>query len=119
MKNLRKPWVLPLIFTIIILVAGGLFIGNLMKNKTPLSSEEIQMHLESIYDGKVETLRLENGVYLAEIMRTDALYSAEIDAVSGKVLVLNQLSKVEEAQPRILSEKEVREEITKKYTGEI
>ncbi|QUW20999.1 PepSY domain-containing protein [Sporosarcina sp. Marseille-Q4063] len=119
MKNLRKPWALPLIFTIIILVAGGFFIGSLMTKKTPLSSEEIQDQLETIYDGKVEKLTLEKGVYLAEITRTDALYSAEVDAVSGKVLVLNQLSKVEEAKPQILSEKGVREEIAKKYTGEI
>lgn len=119
MKYLRKPWALPLIFTIIILVAGGLFIGNLMTNKTPLSSEEIQEQLETIYDGKVENLTLENGVYIADITRTDALYSAEVDAVSGKVLVLNQVSKVEEAKPQILSETEVREEIAKKYPGEI
>jgi uncharacterized membrane protein YkoI len=119
MKILRKPWALPLIFTIIILVAGGLFIGNLMTNKTPLSSEEIQGQLETIYDGKVDNLTLENGVYFAEITRTDALYSAEIDAMSGKVLALNQLSKVEEVKPQILSEKEVREEIAKKYPGEI
>jgi uncharacterized membrane protein YkoI len=119
MKNLRKPWALPLIFTIIILVAGGLFIGNLMTNKTPLSSEEIQGQLETIYDGKVDNLTLENGVYFAEITRTDALYSAEIDAMSGKVLALNQLSKVEEVKPQILSETEVREEIAKKYPGEI
>jgi uncharacterized membrane protein YkoI len=119
MKILRKPWALPLIFTIIILVAGGLFIGNLMTNKTPLSSEEIQGQLETIYDGKVDNLTLENGVYFAEITRTDALYSAEIDAMSGKVLALNQLSKVEEVKPQILSETEVREEIAKKYPGEI
>jgi uncharacterized membrane protein YkoI len=119
MKILRKPWALPLIFTIIILVAGGLFIGNLVMKKDPLSSEEIQMQLETIYDGKVQNLMLENGVYLAEIERSDAIYSAEVDAVSGKVLGLNQLSKVEEAKIQILSEKEVREEIAKKYIGEI
>ena len=119
MKSLRKPWVLPLIITIIILVAGGLFIGNLLTNKAPLSSEEIQTQLETIYDGKVESLKLENGIYFAKIARTDELYSAEIDAVSGKVLALNQISKVEEEKPQILSEKAVREEIAKKYPGEI
>ena len=119
MKILRKPWALPLIFTIIILVAGGLFIGNLLSKKAPLSSEEIQTRLETIYDGKVENLKLENGVYFAEITRSDALYSAEVDAVNGKVLALNQLSKVEEVKPQMLSEQEVREEIAKKYPGEI
>ena len=119
MKILRKPWALPLIFTFIILVAGGLFIGNLLTKKAPLSSEEIQTRLETIYDGKVENLTLENGVYFAKITRPDALYSAEVDAVNGKVLALNQLSKVEQAKPQILSEQEVREEIAKKYPGEI
>ena len=119
MKILRKPWALPLILTIIILVAGGLFIGNLMTKKAPLSSEEIQKRLENIYDGKVENLTLENGVYLAEITRQDALYSVEVDAVNGEVLTLNQLSKVQEVKPQMLSEQEVREEIAKKYPGEI
>lgn len=119
MKNLRKPWALPLIFTIIILVAGGLFIGNLVAKKAPLSSEEIQKQLETIYDGKVENMTLQKGVYIAEITRSGAHYSAEVDAVSGKVLVLNQLSKVEEERPQILSEKEVRAEIAKKYPGRI
>ena len=119
MKNLRKPWALPLIFTIIILVAGGLFIGNLVAKKAPLSSEEIQKQLETIYNGKVENMTLQKGVYIAEITRSDAHYSAEVDAVSGKVLVLNQLSKMEEERPQILSEKEVRAEIAKKYPGRI
>ena len=101
MKILRKPWALPLILTIIILVAGGLFIGNLMTKEAPLSSEEIQKRLENIYDGKVENLTLENGVYLAEITRSDALYSVEVDAVNGEVLTLNQLSKVQEVKPQI------------------
>ena len=56
---------------------------------------------------------------LQKLRVADALYSAEVDAVSGKVLTLNQLSKVEEEQPQILSETEVREEIAKKYPGEI
>ena len=64
-------------------------------------------------------MTLENGVYIAEITRSGALYSAEIDAVNGKVLSLNQLSELEEESPQVLSEKEVREIIAKKYTGEI
>lgn len=119
MKSLRKPWALPLIFTIIILVVGGLFIGNLLTKKAPLSSEEIQKRLETIYDGKVENLTLENGVYFAEITRSNVLYSAEVDAVNGKVLALNQLSEMEEVKPQILSEQEVRKEIAKKYPGKI
>ena len=122
MKKLRKPWVLPLILTIIIIVAGGLFISNLLTKAELLSSEEIRQQLETIYDGKVENISLVDGVYFAEIMRSDALYSAEVNAESGKVLALNQLSKVEseeESELQILSEAEVREKISVKYPGEI
>ena len=123
MNSLRKPWVLPLILTLIIIVAGGFFISNLLTKAEPLSSEEVRLQLETIYDGKVENISLVDGVYFAEIMRSDALYSAEISAESGKVLALNQLSKVEveekEPEPQILSEAEVREKIAVKYPGEI
>ena len=123
MNSLRKPWVLPLILTLIIIVAGGFFISNLLTKAEPLSSEEVRLQLETIYDGKVENISLVDGVYFAEIMRSDALYSAEISAESGKVLALNQLSKVEveekEPEPQILSEAVVREKIAVKYPGEI
>ena len=67
MKNLRKPWALPLILTIIILVAGGLFIGNLVAKKAPLSSEEIQKQLETIYDGKVENMTFKKAFILLKL----------------------------------------------------
>ena len=43
MKILKKPWLFPLIFTIVILVVGGLYIGSLLTKEEPLSREEIRI----------------------------------------------------------------------------
>lgn len=119
MKVMKKPWAIPLIVTIVILVAGGLYIGSLLTKEKPLSNEEIRSQLENMYEGTVDSLSMKNGVYVAELTRAGALYSAEVDEVTGKVLSLVQLSEMEVASPKVLSEKEARDVIAKKYPGEV
>ena len=52
-----------------------------------MSDSEIRMQLENRYGGTVDTLSLEGEVYVAEMTRLGAVYSAEISAVTGKVSV--------------------------------
>lgn len=119
MKIAKKPWVIPLIVTIVILVVVGLYIGSLLKTEKPLSDDEIRSQLEEMYGGTVDGLSLKNGIYVAELTRSGALYSAEIEAVTGKVLSLDQLSEVEVESPKVLTEEEARDVIAKKYPGEV
>ena len=88
MKIVKKPWVIPLLFSIIILVVVGLYIGSLLKTEKPLSDDEIRSQLEEMYGGTVDSLSLKNGIYVAELTRSGALYSAKVDGVTGKVLSL-------------------------------
>ena len=119
MKKIKKSWIIPLLFTIVIIVAGSLYIGSMLMKEEPLSKEEIRSQLEVMYGGKVESLAMKNGIYIAKIARSGALYSAQIDGVTGRVMSLNQLSEMEEESLQVLSEDEIRKVIAKTYTGEI
>lgn len=119
MKIVKKPWFLPVLFTCLIVVAGAFYIGSLMSKDELLSDSQIRAHLENSYGGTVDGLSLEKDIYRAEMTRNGAVYSAEIDAYTGKVLALLQLSEPIVKSPQILSEEEARAIIAKKYTGEI
>ena len=119
MKFVKKPWFIPLLLTSVILVVGIVYIANLLSQEEQLSSDEIQSQLEVIYEGTVDSLVMKDGVYLVEMTRAGALYAAKVDAVSGNVLSMNQLSEmVVEPEPRkVLSEEEIRKIVAKEYTG--
>ena len=119
MKFMKKTWLFPVLFIVMILVAGGLYIGSLLTKEDLLSDSEIRMQLENRYGGTVDTLSMEGEVYVAEMTRLGAVYSAKISAVTGKVLSLVQLSAPKEESLQVLSEKEAREIIAQKYKGEI
>lgn len=119
MKKIKKPWIIPLLFTIVIIVAGSLYIGSLLSKEEQLSDEAVRSQLESMYGGTVDSLTMRNGVYIAELTRSGALYSAEIDAINGNVLSMQQLSEIQVEQPKVLSEKAIREVVAKKYPEEI
>lgn len=117
MKIVKKTWFIPLLLTSVILVVGLVYIGNLLSQEEQLSSDEIQFQLETMYEGSIDRIVMKDGVYLAEMTRAGAVYAAEVDAVSGNVLSLNQLSEmiVEPESPKILSEEEIRKVIANEY----
>ena len=117
MKIVKKPWFIPLLLTSIILVVGIVYIANLLSQEEQLSSDEIQAQLEAVYEGKVDSLELKDGVYHIEMTRSGALYVAKVDAISGNVLSMNQLSEMVVESPEVLSEEEIRKVIAKEYTG--
>ena len=49
---------------------------------------------------------MEKDVYIAEMTRNGARYSAKIDVMTGKVLSLIQLSEPQENLPKVLSKEE-------------
>ncbi|MFS0690208.1 PepSY domain-containing protein [Sporosarcina sp. 179-K 8C2 HS] len=86
----KKPWFIPIVLTIIIVVAGQLYTAGKLTKAEALPKEEIRSQIAMIYDGEVEDLMLDGSVYKAIVSRAGAEYAVEVDAGSGKVLSLIQ-----------------------------
>lgn len=119
MNSSKKTWFIPTLLTIIILVAGGFYTNNLIHNKEPMSIQDIQKQLESMYGSTVDGISKEGSIYKAELTRSGATYLAEIDAVTGSVLSLSQTSEVKKEIPQVLSEDQLKQMIAGKYSGEV
>jgi uncharacterized membrane protein YkoI len=115
----KKPWVLPAVFTIVILVVGGLFIGSLVMKKHPLAADDIQSKLEQMYSGTIHQLSLTNDQFSAELLKDGAKYDVQGDVFTGNVLSLIQTTPAEKENPEILSEEEMRTLIAATYSEEI
>jgi len=118
MHFLKKPWFIPSLLTLVLLTVGGFYIGSLINKQEPLAAATIRTQLESMYGGTVDQISITNGVYLAEMTRGEAVYSAEVDATTGSVLSLTQTGEMKEEIPDVLSESKVKEIIAGKYSGE-
>lgn len=119
MKLMKKPWFVTILLMAVIIVGGSYYVGSSLMQEDPLSEKDIRTQLEEKYGGTVDQIARDGRIYRTEIIRHGAVYAAEIDVFSGHVLSLNQLSKPEKTSPKILSEKEARDIIAGKYTGEI
>ncbi|MFJ7934140.1 PepSY domain-containing protein [Sporosarcina sp. NPDC096371] len=115
----KKPWFIPTLLTIVILTVGGLYIASLINKKEPIAADQIRTQLENMYGGTVDQIAIEGNVYKADMTRSGAKYSAEINAVTGNVLSITQTSEVIEKtpEPHMLSEADVKEVLSKKYAG--
>ncbi|BAQ09732.1 predicted membrane protein [Bacillus sp. OxB-1] len=90
MKFVRKPWFIPILLAIVILVVGNIYTNRILSKDEPLPEQEVRTQLESMYGAQVGPLKQNGSVYEAEISREGGIYRAEIDAVTGKVLALIQ-----------------------------
>lgn len=86
----KKPWFIPIVLTIFIVVAGQLYTSGKLTKAEALPEQEIRSQLAMIYDGEVKDLMLDGSVYKAKVSRLGAEYAVEVDAGSGKVLSLIQ-----------------------------
>ncbi|MBO0586739.1 PepSY domain-containing protein [Sporosarcina sp. E16_8] len=118
MHFLKKPWFIPSLLTLVLLTAGGFYIGSLINKQEPIAVDVIRTQLENMYGGTVDRILITNGVYQAEMTRGEAVYSAEVDAVTGSVLSLSQTGELKEEIPNVLTESKVREILAGKYSGE-
>ena len=100
MHFLKKPWFIPTLLTLVILTVGGLYIGSLINKKEPIAADDIRTQLENMYGGTVDQIAIEGGVYKAEMTRSGASYSAEIDAMTGSVISLFQTGEIKEEIPQ-------------------
>ena len=90
MKFVKKPWFIPILLAIVILVVGNIYTNRILSKDEPLPEREVRTQLESMYGAQVGPLKQNGSVYEAEISREGGIYRAEIDAVTGKVLALIQ-----------------------------
>ena len=118
MKFYKKSWFIPTLLTIVILTAGGLYIGSLMNKKAPIAADDIRNQFESMYGGTVDQIAIEGDIYKVQMSRSGASYSAEIDAATGNVLSLMQTGEIKQEIPQVLPEAKLKEIIAKKYSGE-
>ncbi|KXH83826.1 PepSY domain-containing protein [Sporosarcina sp. HYO08] len=93
MKLLKKPWLIPVILTILILVAGDFFTKQFVTKAEAMPEGEIRHQLEEMYGGQVKQLALKGLVYEVELTNKQGIYEMEVDAETGKVLSLAQTKK--------------------------
>lgn len=86
----KKPWFIPIVLTILIVVAGQLYTSGKLTKAETLPEQEIRSHLSEIYGGEVKDLNLDGSIYKAKVSKAGAEYDVEVDAVSGKVISLVQ-----------------------------
>jgi uncharacterized membrane protein YkoI len=90
MKIIKKPWFIPIVLAILILIIGNYYTKQSISKAETLPEDEIRKQLEEMYEGKVERLSLKGSMYEVELSRSNAVYLAEVDAETGKVLSLFQ-----------------------------
>ena len=100
MNILKKPWFIPIVLTIIIVVVGQLYTSGKLTKAEALPEQEIRSQLETIYDGEVKELVLDGSIYRAIVTKIGAEYDVEVDASTGKVLALFQTK--ESSKPDIV-----------------
>lgn len=118
MHFFKKPWFIPSLLTLVILMVGGFYIGSVINKQEPIAADAIRVQLESMYGGTVDRISIDGNIYKAQMTRNKAVYSAEIDAMTGSVLSLSQTGEIKEESPDVLSETELKEIIAGKYSGE-
>ncbi len=105
LKIIKKPWFIPIVLTILILIIGNIYTNHLVPKAETLPEDEIRSQLEHMYGGKVERLSLKGSMYEVELSLSNAAYLAEVDAETGKVLSLFQTKEIDAEETPIASVK--------------
>ncbi|WP_301107171.1 PepSY domain-containing protein [Sporosarcina sp.] len=108
----KKPWVFPILLTVVIVAGSTWYIKQIMQQDV-VPKDVVKRSLESMYQGSVEQLTDGTDGYDAEIRRNGALYSATVDHKTGKVLALTLLK---EAEPELAVKPETKDAKNAKET---
>ena len=76
LKIIKKPWFIPIVLTILILIIGNIYTNHLVPKAETLPEDEIRSQLEHMYGGKVERLSLKGSMYEVELSLSNAAYLA-------------------------------------------
>lgn len=108
MDILKKPWFIPIVLTIVIVVAVQLYTSGKLTKAETLTKQEIHSQLETIYKGAVSDIVLDGTLYHAKVIRNGSEYEVEIEANSGKVLSLIQTKETPQSDV-VINEDKVQE----------
>lgn len=118
---MKKKWFYLSLFVLMIVVGAGglLFVNGYSEKNSRLTQDEVYKKIETMYAGTIETIQREDGIFRAQITRSNGFYEAKIDATNGKVYALKRLEKLESEASTWLTEEEVRAIIEKTYGEDV
>ncbi|GEN83185.1 hypothetical protein SLU01_14970 [Sporosarcina luteola] len=108
----KKPWFIPIVLTIIIIVAGQLYTSGKLTKAETLTKQEIHSQLEKIYGGAVSDIVLDGSIYQAKVSRDGSEYAVKVEADTGKVLSLVQTKETTPSEIVLNEENTVQEKQT-------
>ena len=108
----KKPWFIPIVLTIIIIVVGQLYTSGKLTKAETLTKQEIHSQLEKIYQGAVSDIVLDGSIYQAKVSRDGSEYAVKVEADTGKVLSLIQTKETTQSAIVLNEEKKVQEKQT-------
>ena len=117
MKKSRKL-LLPFSLVLLLVVAGMFYMKSIVSHADTIPSDSIKSQLETMYNGKVSDLLLDNDIYGATLTRGGSVYSVHVDGETGKVLsmVLKKPSKELVSYQKEAAEKAEKEKDKDKYS---
>ncbi|QTD40459.1 PepSY domain-containing protein [Sporosarcina sp. Te-1] len=98
-KWIRKPWFIPILLTVLILVVSEFYSRQIVSKAQTLSEKEIRDQLEKMYEANVVDVSENDDEYEITLARGGSEYEATVDAKTGQVLALIQTKEVAKAPP--------------------
>lgn len=117
MKIFGKPWFLPILITILLLVGGGIFILTMTEKEDEISHEGMRSRIEQMYGGTVFNIIQENGRYKAFLKRGDGDYQVLAERMNGDIISITLLENETLPEATVKSQEEIKAIITEKYKG--
>lgn len=119
MRIREKLSILFIVTLIIIATILSIMIWNKLTKETPLTTEEIYNNIETMYGGEIISFLTINDQYRVQLQRNSKLYQLEVDAESGKILLMKQKKTAVKEKIKYLPETEIRKIIKEQYDGNI
>lgn len=111
-----KKWIIGMAtFVVVCVVAFWIVQETFMKEK-PLNQAEVISHIETLYNGEVQSVEADGYVYEMELLRNGAMYEVEFDARTRQI---ENLHVKKSAKKNLLSEAAIRKYVTEYTAGTI
>ncbi|WOV84533.1 PepSY domain-containing protein [Sporosarcina jeotgali] len=90
-----KKFLLPFSLVLLLVIAGMFYMKSIVSHADTIPSDSIKSQLETMYNGKVSDLLLNDDIYGATLTRAGSVYSVRVDGETGKVIsmILKEPSK--------------------------
>lgn len=81
-----KKFLLPFSLVLLLVAASMFYMKGIVSHADTIPSASIKNQLETMYNGKVNDLLLQNDIYGAKLTREESVYAVRVDGKTGKVL---------------------------------